>query len=509
MNNGTGTPTAVVILAAGQGTRMKSDTPKMLHGIGGRTMLEHALYAAHGVDPQEIVAVVGHQRAKGTRAIAEWVGDQVEGSLPHGVGIAHQEEQNGTGHAVQCALDDVTLQEFEGTVLVTTSDVPLLDADTLAALLEEHNRKPRAAVTVLTSTADNPHGYGRIIRNSDGEVLRIVEEKDATDEERKVTEVNSGVYAFDAATLRHALTQLNTDNAQGELYLTDVIGIAREADRSVRGHRLDDAMVVAGVNDRVQLATLGAELNRRMNEKAMRGGATIVDPATTWIDVDVRIGRDVTILPGTQLLGATVIGDGATIGPDTTLTDVTVGEGASVVRAHATESVIGPRADVGPFTYLRPGTELGEEGKLGGFVETKKAVIGRGSKVPHLTYVGDAEIGEHSNIGASSVFVNYDGVEKHRTTIGSHVRTGSDTMFIAPVTVGDGAYSGAGTVIKDDVPPGALAVSGGRQRNIEGWVQRKRPGTPAAEAAEAANGAEGAAGAATQPKDDEEGKATE
>ena len=509
MSNGTGTPTAVVILAAGQGTRMKSDTPKMLHGIGGRTMLEHALYAAHGVDPQEIVAVVGHQRDKVTRAIAEWVGDQVEGSLPHGVGIAHQEEQNGTGHAVQCALDDVTLQEFEGTVLVTTSDVPLLDADTLAALLEEHNRKPRAAVTVLTSTADNPHGYGRIIRNSDGEVLRIVEEKDATDEERKVTEVNSGVYAFDAATLRHALTQLNTDNAQGELYLTDVIGIAREADRSVRGHRLDDAMVVAGVNDRVQLATLGAELNRRMNEKAMRGGATIVDPATTWIDVDVRIGRDVTILPGTQLLGATVIGDGATIGPDTTLTDVTVGEGASVVRAHATESVIGPRADVGPFTYLRPGTELGEEGKLGGFVETKKAVIGRGSKVPHLTYVGDAEIGEHSNIGASSVFVNYDGVEKHRTTIGSHVRTGSDTMFIAPVTVGDGAYSGAGTVIKDDVPPGALAVSGGRQRNIEGWVQRKRPGTPAAEAAEAAIGAEGAAGAATQPKDDEEGKATE
>lgn len=509
MSNGTGTPTAVVILAAGQGTRMKSDTPKMLHGIGGRTMLEHALYAAHGVDPQEIVAVVGHQRDKVTRAIAEWVGDQVEGSLPHGVGIAHQEEQNGTGHAVQCALDDVTLQEFEGTVLVTTSDVPLLDADTLAALLEEHNRKPRAAVTVLTSTADNPHGYGRIIRNSDGEVLRIVEEKDATAEERKVTEVNSGVYAFDAATLRHALTQLNTDNAQGELYLTDVIGIAREADRSVRGHRLDDAMVVAGVNDRVQLATLGAELNRRMNEKAMRGGATIVDPATTWIDVDVRIGRDVTILPGTQLLGATVIGDGATIGPDTTLTDVTVGEGASVVRAHATESVIGPRADVGPFTYLRPGTELGEEGKLGGFVETKKAVIGRGSKVPHLTYVGDAEIGEHSNIGASSVFVNYDGVEKHRTTIGSHVRTGSDTMFIAPVTVGDGAYSGAGTVIKDDVPPGALAVSGGRQRNIEGWVQRKRPGTPAAEAAEAANGAEGAAGAATQPKDDEEGKATE
>ena len=495
MSNGTGTPTAVVILAAGQGTRMKSDTPKMLHGIGGRTMLEHALHAARGVDPEQIVAVVGHQREKVVRAIAEWVGDiadaEGDGALPGGVAIAHQEAQNGTGHAVQCALDDASLQEFEGTVLVTTSDVPLLDADTLSALLAEHNRKPRAAVTVLTSTAENPHGYGRIIRNSDGEVLRIVEEKDATDDERRTTEVNSGVYAFDAATLRHALTQLNTDNAQGELYLTDVIGIAREADRSVRGHRLDDAMVVAGVNDRVQLANLGAELNRRQCEKAMRGGATIVDPATTWIDVDVEIGRDVTILPGTQLHGATVVGDGATVGPDTTLTDVTVGEGATVFRVHGTESSIGANAQVGPFTFLRPGTVLGEDGKLGGFVETKKAVIGRGSKVPHLTYVGDAEIGEHSNIGASSVFVNYDGVNKHRTVIGSHVRTGSDTMFIAPVTVGDGAYSGAGTVIKDDVPPGALAVSGGPQRNIEGWVQRKRPGTPAAEAAEAAQAAAG------------------
>lgn len=486
-----GTATAVVILAAGAGTRMKSETPKMLHAIGGRTMLEHALHAAHGLGADDIAVVVGHQKEKVIDAVSGWVAGvgerEGEGALPGGVIIAHQAEQNGTGHAVQCAFEAPELADFDGNVIVTTSDVPLLDAEALADLVAEHDRKPRAAVTVLTSTVEDPHGYGRIVRNADGEVLRIVEEKDATDEERAITEVNSGVYAFDAATLRHALTKLDSDNAQGELYLTDVIGIAREADRVVRAHRIADAERVAGVNDRVQLARLGRALNDRVLEKHMRGGATIVDPATTWIDVDVEIGRDVTILPGVQLHGGTRIADGATIGPDTTLTDMIVGEGASVVRTHGSGSEIGARATVGPFTYIRPGTKLGEEGKLGGFVEAKKAEIGRGSKVPHLTYIGDATVGEHSNIGASSVFVNYDGVNKHRTTIGSHCRTGSDTMFIAPVTVGDGAYSGAGTVIKDDVPPGALAVSAGRQRNIEGWVVRKRPGTAAAEAAAAAN----------------------
>lgn len=262
-----------------------------------------------------------------------------------------------------------------------------------------------------------------------------------------------------------------------------MLGIARDAGRPVRAHIAGDARELAGVNDRVQLAAAGAELNRRTVEAAMRGGATVVDPDTTWIDVEVQVGQDVTILPGVQLKGCTTLADDVTVGPDSTLVDVTVGEGASVVRAHAVESVIGERADVGPFTYLRPGTVLGEEGKLGGFVESKNATIGKGSKVPHLSYIGDATVGEYSNIGASSVFVNYDGVTKHHTTVGSHVRTGSDTMFIAPVTVGDGVYSGAGTVIKDDVPSGALVVSGGHQRNIEGWVERKRPGTPAAEAA--------------------------
>lgn len=457
---------------------MKSDLQKTLHSIGGRSLISHSLHAAAGLNPTHIVAVIGHGR--------DQVGPAVEGvatQLGHEVRVAIQEEQNGTGHAVQCAMDQ--LEGFDGTIIVTNGDVPLLTSDTLGSLLAAHTATP-TAVTVLTMNLDDPTGYGRIVRNSDGEVTAIVEQKDASDEERSITEVNSGVFAFDATILRSALSQLKSDNAQGELYLTDVLGIARSEGHPVRAHIAADARELAGVNDRVQLAEAGAELNRRTVEAAMRGGATIVDPATTWIDVEVTIGRDVLINPGTQLRGTTSIGDRAEIGPDTTLTNMVIGTGASVIRTHGSDSEIGEDATVGPFTYIRPGTKLGAEGKLGGFVETKKATIGRGSKVPHLTYVGDATIGEYSNIGASSVFVNYDGVNKNHTTIGSHVRTGSDTMFIAPVTVGDGAYSGAGTVIKDDVPPGALAVSGGRQRNIEGWVQKKRPGTAAADAAAAA-----------------------
>lgn len=484
--------TAVVVLAAGQGTRMRSTTPKVLHEVAGRTMLGHALYAGHGVGADDIAVVVGHHKDRVIEAVDEWA-DEVGRDR---VAIAHQEQQNGTGHAVQVALDrlDKTGQ-YSGTIVVTTSDVPMLNADVLRALLTEHRSTPKTAVTVLTATIGDPHGYGRIVRTADGEMTGIVEEKDADENQRAITEINSGVYAFDAEMLRHALTQLNTDNAQGELYLTDVIGIARESGRIVRGHRLDDSWLIAGVNDRVQLAAVGAELNSRLCEQAMRGGATIVDPATTWIGMDVEIGQDVTILPSTQLAGNTVIADYATVGPDSTLVNVTVGENATVTRTHAIDSQIGAEASVGPFTYLRPGTRLGARGKLGGFVEAKNATIGEGSKVPHLTYIGDATVGKHSNIGASSVFVNYDGVNKHHTTIGDHVRTGSDTMFIAPVTVGDGAYSGASTVIKDDVPPGALAVSGGKQRNIEGWVQRKRPDTPAAEAA----------ATASQPSNNEEG----
>ncbi|MFL0580733.1 bifunctional UDP-N-acetylglucosamine diphosphorylase/glucosamine-1-phosphate N-acetyltransferase GlmU [Dietzia sp. 179-F 9C3 NHS] len=469
--------TAVIVLAAGAGTRMKSDTPKMLHRVCGRTMLGHALHAAAGIRPDQVVVVVGHDREKVTAAV-----EDLSSSLGVPVTTAVQEEQNGTGDAVASGLSALPAG-FAGTVLVTTSDVPLLDAETLEEVVTRHEMRPRAAVTVLTSTAPDPTGYGRIVRNDDGEVLRIVEHKDASEDELGIDEVNSGVYAFDARVLRDSLGKLSTDNSQGELYLTDVLQLARRDDKVVRGHRIEDGDRVAGVNDRVQLAALAAEMNRRLCEAAMRGGATIVDPSSTWLDVDVRIGRDVTILPGTHLTGTTEIGDGATVGPDTTLTDTTVGAGATVIRAHAVGATIGAGAEVGPFAYLRPEAELGEHSKVGTFVEVKKSSIGAHTKVPHLTYVGDATIGEYSNIGASSVFVNYDGVSKHRTVIGDYCRTGSDTMFVAPVTVGDGAYSGAGTVIKNDVPPGALAVSGGRQRNIDDWVIDHRPDTGSADAA--------------------------
>lgn len=469
--------TAVIILAAGSGTRMKSDTPKMLHSVCGRTMLGHALHAAAGINPDSIVVVVGHQREQVSAAVKEIAAD-----LGVPVSTAVQEQQNGTGDAVAAGMSALP-EGFKGTVLVTTSDIPLLDAATLGEVVTRHDMRPRAAVTVLTSTAPDPTGYGRIVRNDDGEVLRIVEHKDASDDEKSITEVNSGIYAFDAQVLREKLGQLSTDNSQGELYLTDVIQLARRANGLIRGHRLEDADQVAGVNDRVQLAALAGEMNRRLCEAAMRAGATIVDPSSTWVGIDVRIGKDVTILPGTHLIGRTEIADGASVGPDTTLQDTRVGAGATVVRAHAIGATIGANAEVGPFAYLRPEADLGESSKIGTFVEVKKSRVGANTKVPHLTYVGDATIGEHTNIGASSVFVNYDGVNKSRTVIGDHCRTGSDTMFVAPVTVGDGAYSGAGTVIKDDVPPGALAVSGGRQRNIDDWVIQNRPDSGSAAAA--------------------------
>lgn len=470
------TVTAALVLAAGAGTRMRSAVPKVLHPIGGRPLLGHAVHAVAALDPTHLVVVLGHGRDQVAPAV-----DALSDGLQRAVVPAVQAEQRGTGHAVGCGLDALPA-DLAGPVLVTYGDVPLLEPATLAALVDEHARTG-AAVTLLTTELDDPTGYGRVLRAPDGTVTGIVEHRDATPGQRAVAEVNSGVYVLDAAFLRGGLGRLSTANSQGELYLTDLVAIARSDGAGVAALGCADAWQVTGVNDRVQLAAVRAELNRRVLERWMLAGVTVVDPASTWVDVQVQLAPDVVLHPGVQLHGLTSVGGGAEIGPDTTLTTCEIGAGARVVRTHGGDAVIGAGASVGPFAYLRPGARLGERGKIGTFVEVKNADIGAGSKVPHLTYVGDATIGEHSNIGASSVFVNYDGVSKHRTVVGSHVRTGSDNTFVAPVQVGDGAYTGAGAVVREDVPPGALAVSAGSQRTIDGWVARKRPGTAAAQAA--------------------------
>ncbi|MET0187918.1 MAG: bifunctional UDP-N-acetylglucosamine diphosphorylase/glucosamine-1-phosphate N-acetyltransferase GlmU [Pseudonocardia sediminis] len=469
-------PAAAIVLAAGAGSRMRSAVPKVLHTMGGRSLLGHAVHAVAGLDAQHLVVVVGHEREQ-VRAALAGTADE----LGHEVLTAVQEQRLGTGDAVRCGTTALPA-DLRGTVLVTYGDVPLLDTSTLAALVGVHESSS-AAVTLVTTDLADPNGYGRILRDADSGVRGIVEHRDATPEQRAITEINSGVYAFDAEFLTAGLAGLSAHNEQQELYLTDLVAAAVDAGRVVRTVRCTDEWLLRGVNDRVQLAEVRAELNRRVLERAMLAGATVVDPGTTWVDVQVSLGVDVVLHPGTQLHGSTTVGDGAEIGPDTTLTDCEIGAGAVVVRTHGSRSVIGAGASVGPFAYLRPDARLGDKGKIGTFVEVKNSDIGAGTKVPHLTYVGDATIGEMSNIGAASVFVNYDGVRKQRTVVGSHVRTGSDTMFIAPVRVGDGAYTGAGTVLRDDVPPGALAVSGGPQRTIEDWVVRKRPGTAAADAA--------------------------
>ncbi|MEJ7628556.1 MAG: bifunctional UDP-N-acetylglucosamine diphosphorylase/glucosamine-1-phosphate N-acetyltransferase GlmU [Nocardioidaceae bacterium] len=468
-------PAAVIVLAAGGGTRMRSSTPKVLHPIGGRTLLGHVLRAARESGPDHVVVVVRRDRDRVAAHVAEVDPDAI---------IADQDDIAGTGRATECGLGALP-EGVTGTVIVTVADAPLLTADTLAELATRH-AEVDGEITVVTASLDDPTGYGRILRDADGAVVGTVEERDATPEQRLGTEVNSGLYAFDAATLRDALHQVGTDNAQAEKYLTDVLGVVHAKGGRIRTHAIGDSWQTEGVNDRVQLARLGAELNRRVVERWMRAGVTVVDPATTWVDVDVALGRDVTIRPHTQILGASTIGDDVTLGPDTTLTDVEIGAGASVVRTQATLAVIGAGASVGPFAYLRPGTRLGADGKIGGFVETKNAVIGAGGKVPHLSYVGDADIGEGTNIGAGTIVANYDGVAKHRTSIGAHCRTGANNTFVAPVAVGDGAATGAGAVVRRDVPPGALAVTTGPQRHILDWVRRRRPGTAAARAAEQA-----------------------
>jgi bifunctional UDP-N-acetylglucosamine pyrophosphorylase/glucosamine-1-phosphate N-acetyltransferase len=460
----------VVILAAGEGTRMKSSTPKVLHSIAGRSLVGHVLSAVSALSPKQVRVVVGAGR------------EQVEAHLseiaPH-VTTVFQEKRGGTGHATQLALDGL---KASGTILVLAGDTPMLTGSSLSELLNAHHAGGFTA-SVLTAEHPDPTGYGRIIRADDDSLLRIVEERDADEIQRDILEVNSGVYAFDAIKLAGAIGKLKNDNSQGELYLTDVIEILRNEGGKIAAVLIDDFIEILGVNDRVQLAESAALLRDRINEDLMRDGVTIVDPLSTWVDATATVASDVVLMPGTAISGTTTVAAGAVIGPRTTLVDCTVGTGARVIESRCTEAIIGEGASVGPYTFLRPGTKLLPHSKVGAYVEMKNATLGEGSKVPHLSYVGDAVIGEGSNIGAATIFVNYDGVEKHYTVVGDHVRIGSDSMLVAPVTIGDGAYTAAGSVITEDVPPGAIGVGRAKQRNVIGWVLRKRAGSKSAEAA--------------------------
>ena len=463
-------PSVVIILAAGEGTRMKSQTSKVLHQIAGRSLLHHVVAAVTPLVGGELRVVVGAHR------------EQVETHLsliaPSATAV-FQAERNGTGHAVQLALAGA---ETTGSVLVVAGDTPLLESATLKEFIDAHEAT-KSAASVLTAIVPDPTGYGRIVRDADGNITKIVEERDASDDEKLIDEINTGVYIFDNHLLREMSAKLSKENSQGELYLTDVMALARTAERVVLAYPSQDYTETLGINDRAQLSECAALMRNRINEKLMKSGVSIIDPTTTWIDCDVVIAPDTTIHQGSAISGKSIVEAGATIGPRTTLVDCLVRSGASVIESTCSSSEIGAAATVGPYTYLRPGTVLGNGAKAGAFVEMKSAKVGDGSKVPHLSYVGDATIGTGTNIGAATIFVNYDGVEKHHTTVGDHVRIGSDSMLVAPVTIGDGAYTAAGSVITEDVPAGSIGVARAKQRNVLGWVLRKRAGTKSAEAA--------------------------
>jgi bifunctional UDP-N-acetylglucosamine pyrophosphorylase/glucosamine-1-phosphate N-acetyltransferase len=462
---------------------MRSATPKVLHPLLGRTLLGHVLASSDASGAERTIVVVGHK--------ADQVREHLAEVAPAATPVL-QAEQRGTGHAVRMALEAVS--DVSGTIVVLNGDVPLLRPETLERLLGEHESQGRGA-TVLAAEVGDPTGLGRIVRDGAGNLERIVEERDASARERAIREINAGIYAFEAAALREALGKLSTDNDQGEEYLTDVFALLASDGRAV-GVCVAPEPETLGCNDRAELARLRALLRDRVNEAWMRSGVSILDPSTTWIDVTVTLAPDAEIDQNTQLLGATHVAAGAIVGPDTTLIDTSVGEGAVVLRTHAIGAEIGPEATVGPFSYLRPGSKLGRKAKVGGFVETKNSELGEGAKVPHLSYVGDATIGAKANVGAGTIVANYDGVRKSRTTIGEAAFIGSDTVLIAPVEVGPGAYIGAGSAIAKEVPAGNLGLTRAQQRNVEGWTARKRPGTTSAAAAEKAEKAAEAAEAA-------------
>ncbi len=465
----------VIVLAAGEGTRMKSSTPKVLHQIAGRSILAHVLGAVAKLDAKEVRVVVGSGKDEVIKEL---------GSIAPSTKSIYQEVRGGTGHATKLALDGAAKS---GQVLICAGDTPLLTGTTLSELVAAH-KASGAAATVLTTELPDPYGYGRIVYDKSGALDSIVEERDANEAIREISEINSGVYVFDLESLNTALTKLSNSNSQGEEYLTDVISILKGEGKKVSTYLASDFVEILGINDRAQLADVASLMRDRINDSLMRSGVSIVDPASVWIDLDVEIESDVRIEPGVAIRGNSKVATGAVIGPRSTLIDTQVGAGAKVFESHCEASKIGERASVGPYSHLRGGTVLANEVKVGSFVEIKNALVGEGSKVPHLSYVGDAKIGRESNIGAATIFVNYDGVEKHETKVGDHVRIGSDSMLIAPVTIGDGAYTAAGSVIDEDVPAGALGIGRARQVNILGWVLKKRKGTKSAQAAEKKEG---------------------
>ncbi len=450
----------VVVLAAGRGTRFRSDLVKVLHRAAGRTLVRHVLEAVRPLGPGQVVVVVGPD-ADDVRAELDASG------LP--IRVAVQEEPLGTGHAVQQALP--MLDPAIRRVMILPGDTPLLNGDALAGLVAASDD---STVAMLTTRLADPTGYGRVLRDDDGSVAGIVEHADASEQQRNVDEVNAGMYAVPVDVLADAVAHLDDDNAQGEVYLTDIVGLA--VDAGTRVVAVDaPADAVAGVNDRRQLAAVSEVLRRRhLDHLMVEIGVTVVDPATTHVDVDVQVGRDTTLLPGTILEAGTRIGDGCVVGPHTHLTGCEVGDRATVHSTRAVDSVVGPSASVGPFAHLRAGTVLGEGGRIGAYVETKNTRVGAGSKIPHLSYVGDADIGSGVNVACGVVTVNYDGQHKHPTTIDDGAFVGCDTMLVAPVTIGRDAYVAAGSVITDDVPPGALAIARARQVVKEGWVERRR-----------------------------------
>lgn len=457
--------TAAIILAAGDGTRMRSAIPKVLHPFAGRTFLNRVIDAMSGVNPTELAVVVHAQAERVAKAAL---------SYNSNVRIVNQDDKPGTGRAVQCAIKSLneifnnnTGKALEGSVVISASDMPLLDTETLQSLVDFHHAHGNVA-TVLTAVLEDATGYGRIVREANGDVLRIVEHKDANAGELAIHEVNTSVYVFEASVLSDAIANLNAQNAQGEFYLTDALEHARKFGH-VGAMSAPDPLTVEGVNTRVQLAALAKAYNKRVCEKWMLEGVTILDPDTTWIEDDVTLAQDVTVLPGCFLQGHTTVASGAVVGPYTTLIDAQIDEDVIVERSRVQESHICRAANIGPWTYLRAGNVLGEESKAGAFVEMKKAHIGNGTKVPHLSYIGDADLGEHTNIGGGTITANYDGVHKNHTTIGSGAHVGAGNLFVAPVTVGDGVTTGAGSVVRHDVPADSMVYSENTQHVVEGW----------------------------------------